>query len=35
LILEYGDSGWVHVSYDAGNLKKEVLSFDGNTYKRI
>jgi uncharacterized protein YcbK (DUF882 family) len=35
LILEYGDSGWVHVSYDPSNLKKEVLSFDGNAYKRI
>lgn len=35
LILEFGDAGWVHVSYDPRDLRKEVLSFDGKTYKKI
>ena len=35
LILEYGDAGWVHVSYDPRDLRKEVLSFDGKSYKKI
>lgn len=39
LILEFyrkGDpkSGWVHVSYNEGNNRKEVLTFDGKMYER-
>ena len=39
LILEFyrkGDpkSGWVHVSYNEANNRKEVLTFDGKMYER-
>ena len=37
LILEYytgePSSGWVHVSYQEGSNRKQVLTFDGKSYK--
>ena len=37
LILEYwtgeGNSGWIHVSYKDGSNRKQVLTFDGKSYK--
>ena len=36
LILEYytgeANSGWIHVSYQEGNNRKQVLTFDGKSY---
>ena len=37
LILEYYtgelNSGWIHVSYKDGSNRKQVLTFDGKSYK--
>ena len=37
LILEYytgeANSGWIHVSYQEGSNRKQVLTFDGKTFK--